>query len=267
LEYRELGSSGEKVSTIGIGSWHIGDGSQAESDEQIRAMRRGLELGMNLIDTAERYSRGKSEQLVAEAIKGRRDSVFIATKVAGEHLRHSDVVEACDGSLRRLGVRHIDLYQVHWPDPQVPIRETMAGMEELVRTGKIRYIGVSNFSVKEVDDAMAALPKSEIVSNQVEYSLTNRAAESDILPQCREKRMTLIAYSPLATGAIPKLQLSPRVTKYNYTVPQIMLNWVTRHQEVIAIPKAAQTKHMEENASSITVRFAESEYASISELV
>jgi aryl-alcohol dehydrogenase-like predicted oxidoreductase len=267
LEYRELGSTGEKVSTIGIGAWHIGDGSQAESDEQIRAIRRGLELGMNLIDTAERYGRGKSEQLVAEAIKGRRDSVFIATKVAGEHLGHSDVVEACDASLRRLGTRHIDLYQVHWPNPKVPIRETMAGMEELVRTGKIRYIGVSNFNVKEVDDAMDALPKSEIVSNQVEYSLSNRAAESDVLTQCRDKGMTLIAYSPLAMGAIPKLQIPPSIKKYNLTVPQIMLNWVTRHPEVIAIPKAAQTKHMEENVSSVSVRFSKSEYASISESV
>jgi diketogulonate reductase-like aldo/keto reductase len=138
-------------------------------------------------------------------------------------------------------------------------------MEELVRMGKIRYIGVSNFSVEEFENAKAALPRSEIVSNQVEYSLTNRGVERDLLPYCHAEHVTLIAYSPLSRGAIPRLQMPALMSKYNFTLPQIMLNWVTRREDVIAIPKAAQTKHMEENAASVSVRFSEQEYASIAQ--
>ncbi|HME18299.1 MAG TPA: aldo/keto reductase [Nitrososphaerales archaeon] len=265
MEYRRLGRTSEKVSVIGMGSWRVGSyGSQGERAEQVRAIRRGIELGINLIDTAEMYGDGRSESLIGEAIEGRRDSVFIATKVWPNHLHHDDVMAACDRSLQRLGVHDVDLYQVHWPNPSVPVRETMAAMEELVRAGKVRYLGVSNFSVQQVDEARGALARSELVSNQVEYSITNRSAEREILPHCRKEHITLIAYSPLARGAIPESRIPAALRrKYMMTPAQVMLNWATRFEEVVAIPKAARVGHVEENAASASVRFTQSEYDQI----
>jgi aryl-alcohol dehydrogenase-like predicted oxidoreductase len=261
LEHRFLGRTKEKISTIGMGTWRIGSYHSAdERAGQVRALRRGVELGMNFIDTAEIYASGRSEEVVGEAVREMRDRVFIASKVAPGHLHHDDVLRACQASLRRLGTGHIDLYQVHWPDSSVPIKETMSAMEELVRDGSIRYIGVSNFSVKETGDARAALAKSEIVSNQVEYSLSNRYVEPDILPYCRKEKLTLIAYSPLARGRIPFTIPQTLLRKYNMTPAQVMLNWVTRDEQVAAIPKAVDIGHLEENASSVSVRFTPAEY-------
>ncbi len=264
MEYRILGRTKEKISTIGIGTWRIGSFHNAEERAgQVRALKRGIELGMNFIDTAEIYASGRSEEVVGEAVKGMHDGVFIASKVAPGHLHHDDVIRACQESLRRLGTRHIDLYQVHWPDSKVPIKETMSAMEQLVRDGSIRYIGVSNFSVKETDDARAALAKSEIVSDQVEYSLSNRSAEPEILPYCRRERLTLIAYSPLARGRIVDTIPPALLRKYNMTPAQMMLNWVTHDEQVVAIPKAADIGHLEENASSVSVRLTQAEYGLI----
>lgn len=262
MEYRRLGRTSERISTVGMGTWMIGSyGNQQEKAEQIRSIRRGIELGINLIDTAEMYGHGKSEELVGEAIAGQRDSVFIATKVWPTHLRRDDVLAACDASIRRLGVRDVDLYQVHWPSAGVPIGETMAAMEELVRAGKVRYVGVSNFSVKQTEDAREALAKSDLISNQVEYSVSNRSVEKDVLPYCGRERITLIAYSPLARGAIPETMIPQALReKYAMTPAQIMINWATRDEAVVAIPKAARVNHVEENAASVSVRFTRSEY-------
>jgi aryl-alcohol dehydrogenase-like predicted oxidoreductase len=261
LEYRLLGRTGEKVSAIGMGTWRIGSYHSAEERAaQVRALQKGVELGMNFIDTAEIYASGRSEEVVGEAVRELRDRVFIASKVAPGHLHHDDVIQACQASLRRLGTRHIDLYQVHWPDSSVPIKETMSAMEELVKNGAIRHIGVSNFSVKETDDARAALSKSEIVSNQVEYSLSNRNIEPDILPYCRKEKLTLIAYSPLARGRIADTMPQALLRKYNMTPAQMMLNWVTRDEQVVAIPKAADIGHLEENAASVSTRLTPAEY-------
>jgi diketogulonate reductase-like aldo/keto reductase len=261
LEYRFLGRTREKISTIGMGTWRMGSyHSTEERAAQVRALQKGVELGMSFIDTAEIYASGRSEEVVGEAVREVRDRVFIASKVAPGHLHHDDVVRACQASLRRLGTGHIDLYQVHWPDSSVPIKETMSAMEELVKNGSIRYIGVSNFSVKETDDARAALARSEIVSNQVEYSLTNRYVEPDVLPYCRKEKLTLIAYSPLARGRIADAIPQALLRKYNMTPAQMMLNWVTRDEQVVAIPKAADVSHLEENAASVSTRLARAEY-------
>ena len=262
VEFKRLGKTNEKISSIGMGTWRIGSyNSPSEKTEQIRAIRRGVELGINLIDTAEMYGDGRSERLLGEAVASFRESVFIATKVWSDHLHHDDVIAACERSIQRLGVRHLDLYQIHWPNLSVPIRETMAAMEELVRAGKVRHVGVSNFSVDQVEEAQNALPKSELVSNQVEYSIVNRSVEKDILPYCRREGITLIAYSPLARGAILESQVSIALQqKYRMTPAQVMLNWVTRDERVVAIPKAARVGHVEENAFSVSVRFTQSEY-------
>lgn len=265
MEYRFLGKTKEKISTIGMGTWRIGAYHSAEERAaQVGALKRGVELGINFIDTAEIYASGLSEEVVGEAVKEVRDQVFIASKVAPGHLHHDDTVRACRASLRRLGTPHIDLYQVHWPDSSVPIKETMSAMEELVRDGSVRYIGVSNFSVKETDEARAALARNEIVSNQVEYSLSNRSAEYDVLPYCRKEKLTLIAYSPLARGRIADTVPQALLRKYGMTSAQMMLNWVTRNENVVAIPKAANIGHLEENVSSVSVKLTATEYDQVS---
>ncbi len=264
MEYRRLGRTGEKVSTIGMGTWRFGSHSSAEERaRQVQALRQGVELGINLIDTAETYASGRSEEVVGEAIRGLRDRVFLASKVAPGNLHHDDVIRACRASMRRLGVTCIDLYQVHWPDPKVPIHETMSAMSQLVREGAIRYVGVSNFSVPQTEEARASLPVGELVSNQVEYSLSSRYAEAEILPYCERERLTLIAYSPLARGKIIHSLPEEILRKYNMTEAQVMLNWVTHSEQVVAIPKAANLSHLEENASSVSVRLDAAEYDQI----
>ncbi len=247
-----------------MGTWRIGAYSSLdERARQVAAVKKGIELGINLIDTAEMYANGRSEEVVRDAVKDIRKEVFIATKVSPGNLRHDDVIEACKRSLRRLGTSYADLYQVHWPNPSIPIRDTMSAMEQLVRDGFVRYIGISNFNVSETEAARAALPKSEIVSNQVEYSLTNRYVEPEILPYCVREKMTLIAYSPLARGIIPDSIPKAILQKYKMTPAQAMLNWVTRNEQVIAIPKATNPVHLEENASSVLVRFEKTEYEQV----
>ncbi|MBI3860104.1 MAG: aldo/keto reductase [Thaumarchaeota archaeon] len=255
------------MSTIGMGTWRMGTFRQpSERAEEVKVLRRGLDLGMNLIDTAEIYAGGKAEEVVGEVIKGERNNVFVATKVSAGHLRAGDVAAACQNSLRRLGTSYIDLYQVHWPNPGVPIRETMGAMEKLVEEGKVRYIGVSNFGVGETEEARAVLRKNELASNQVEYSLLNRGAETEVLPYCEREKVTLIAYTPLARGDISGVKIPKKLQdKYGMTTAQLMLNWVTRSEAVVAIPKSAKIAHTEENAASVSVRFSDSEYVQISE--
>jgi diketogulonate reductase-like aldo/keto reductase len=264
MEYRTLGRTAEKVSTIGLGTWKIGSYRDAgERAAQVEAIRHGVELGMNLIDTAEMYSAGRSEEVVGEAIRGIREQVFVATKVSPEHLRSGDVERSCLGSLQRLGIPCIDLYQIHWPNPVVPIRETMKAMQRLVHEGKVRYIGVSNFDVTQTGEASDALASAEVVSNQVEYSLTERSVEQKLLPYCTKEGITVIAYSPLSRGRIP-VTVNPEVQeKYKMTAAQVALNWVTRRPGVLAIPKSTNPRHLEENASSVSRRFTEEEYSSI----
>ena len=265
MEYRQMGRTGEKVSTIGMGTWRFGIHRNAEERaEEVAVLKKGIELGMNLIDTAEIYSSGRSEEIVGEAIKELREKVFIATKVAPGNLHHDDVIRSCKASLKRLGTTYIDLYQVHWPDPRVPIKETMSAMERLVQDGLTRYIGISNFSVAQTEDARAALARNEIVSNQVEYSLRNRLVEEDVLPYCAREKITLIAYSPLARGHIADSVPEAILRKYNVTPAQVMLNWVTRLEQVVAIPKSGDIAHLEENAASVSVRFDPADYERMS---
>ena len=265
MEYRELGRSGEKVSTIGMGTWRVGvfTGSEGKA-EQIAALRKGFELGINLVDTAEMYSAGRSEEVVGEAARPFRKDVFIATKVSPDNLRYDDVISACARSLQRLGTTYIDLYQVHWPNPNVPIKETMSALERLVTEGKVRHVGVSNFSVRETEEARSSLSKIDVVSNQVEYSLSARSVEENLLPYLAREKLTLIAYSPLARGRIATRIPSDLLARYHLTPAQAMLNWVTRDEHVVAIPKATNIGHLQENAASVSARLSDAEYQQIS---
>ena len=258
LEFKKLGRSDEKIPVLGLGTWGIGGFSSknvAGDDDDIQALTFGLDLGMQLVDTAEMYASGHSEEVVGRAIENRRESVFLATKVSPEHFSSEGVLKACDRSLKRLRTEYVDLYQAHWPNPRIPISETMKAMERLVREGKVRFIGVSNFSVEQTQEAREALSTVDVVSNQVEYSLLDRAIESELLPYAEQEQITIIAYSPLARGRIAKgssresqwSTIDKIATKYEKTRNQIALNWLITKQQVIAIPKSANLPHLKEN--------------------
>ena len=268
-----MGGSGQKIPVLGLGTWGIGGFSSRYlhgDDEGVQALRLGLELGMRFIDTAEVYAHGHSEEVVAKAIKAERESVFIATKVSPDHLSQDDVIRSCKASLRRLETDYIDLYQVHWPNPSIPIAETMKAMERLVAEGKIRHIGVSNFSARQTQEAQEALSKSSLASNQVEYNLLDRSIERDLLTYAEKARITIIAYSPVARGQIPKGGRSERwraldeiVSKYGKTRTQLALNWLIAKGPVVAIPKAATLNHVRENAGAAGWRMSAQDYGAL----
>jgi len=260
MDCKELGKSGVKIPLLGLGTWGIGGFSSKHfggDDEAVRALRLGLELEMRFIDTAEMYARGHSEEVVARAVVTERESVFIATKVSAENLSYEHVLRSCESSLKRLQTSYIDLYQVHWPNPSIPIAETMRAMNRLVAEGKVRHVGVSNFSVQQTREAQTALSREELVSNQVEYSLLDRSIEAELLPFAEKEHMSIIAYSPVARGQIPRgggdrrwQVLEKIAAKYGKTNAQVALNWLIVKDPVVAIPKAVRLDHVKENAGA-----------------
>lgn len=242
MKEKILGNTKTRISEIGLGTWAYKGG--------VEPLRLGVSLGAYHIDTAEMYH---TEDIVGRSIHDIRDSVFLSTKVSPEHLHYEDVIASAEASLKRLNVKTIDLYQVHWPNARIPIKETMKAMELLVDRGMIKYIGVSNFSVEELKDAQAALSKYEIVSNQVEYNLQNRQIEEELIPYCKSDNITIIAYSPLSRGQIThgkdKL-LDDLSAKYKKTRAQITLNFLTTEDNVVAIPKSDKEEHVAENCGA-----------------
>lgn len=243
MEFKTLGNTKEKVPVFGIGTWKIGVNPEEEKEALYIAIKKGIKF----IDTAEMYY---TEQLVGEVLKD-HDDVFLATKVSPHHFLHDDLIEACKRSLYNLQIKQIDLYQLHWPNHSIPIKEPMSAMEELVDDGKIRHIGVSNFNVSELKDAIASMKRHEIVSNQVEYSILVRDPENELLDFCKANKITIIAYSPLARGALfaPKYQnllnlLSEMGQKHNKTAVQVALNWLISKDNVVAIPKSGKKDHI-----------------------
>ena len=246
MNLKKLGNTNVMVPEIGLGVWKYRGG--------IEPLRRGIELGAFLIDTAEMY---RTEDVVGQAVKGIRDRVFIATKVSGNHLRYDDVFRAAAASLRQLDTNYIDLYQVHWPNSSVPIKETMRAMETLVDRGQVKYIGVSNFSVKQMREAQAVMSKHPIVSNQVLYNLNSRAIEQELLPYCQKHNVTIVAYTPLDDGRLATKSrfrrsqgmkvLEEVAAQVQKTLAQVALNWCTSRPNVIAIPKSDSVARTEEN--------------------
>jgi diketogulonate reductase-like aldo/keto reductase len=226
-------------------------------EDKIAALKNGIELGINLIDTAEMYD---TEPLVAEAIQGyKRDTLFIATKVWSTHLKYSQVLKAAQRSLEKLQCSYIDLYQIHWPNPLVPIKETMRAMEKLVDEGKVRYIGVSNFSLSRMRHAEEALSKYELASNQMEYSLKARSIEEDLLPYCDRNGIAIVPYRPVAHGALatPSGELKAVVDEISQkhqgkTPAQIALNWLVNKSKIVfPIPRASRPQRVTENAGAV----------------
>jgi diketogulonate reductase-like aldo/keto reductase len=267
LEKRELGRTREKVPVVGMGTWEIGDVQKGGRDREISALKRGIELGMTMIDTAEMYGYGNAEELVGQVIKGIRDKVFVISKVSPEHFGYDNVLRSCEASIKRLGIRNLDLYLLHWPSYKIPIEETMRAMEELVSKGRIRYVGVSNFSVQQMVEARQAMPRSEVVCNEVRYSITHRGIEGEILPYCEKEKLSVLAYSPLDTGKVPTSKIPAQLLeKYTMTPAQVMLNWVTFKQSVVTIPKTSSVEHMQENAESVAERMSSDDYKALSQI-
>ncbi len=279
MEYRRLGRTGEKIAAIGLGTWRIGGGMSpdySKDKEAVEAIRYAINLGMNHIDTAEIYGGGHAEELVGEAIKElRRDDVFITSKVWHTNLKYDDVLKACERSLRRLQTDYIDLYLIHWPSSRIPLSETMRALERLYDEGKIRYVGVSNFSASQVEEARSYLSHADVVANQVEYSLYERHIERDLMPYSLNTGVTIIAYSPLGKGRLVREVSAGRservrvlkeiAEKYSKTAIQVALNWVIWNENVITIPKAVRKEHLEENAGAAGWRLKEKDYKLIFE--
>jgi diketogulonate reductase-like aldo/keto reductase len=230
---------------------------KAGKDEKIAALKKGLELGINLIDTAEIYM---TEELVREAIKGyERDNLFIATKVLRNHLKYNDVLNAADRSIRRMNCTYIDLYQIHMPNSRVPIEQTMKAMEKLVTDGKVKYLGVSNFSLEQTKSAEQVLSTTQLASNQVEYNLMRRKIENDLLPYCEQKRIVILPYRPLAHGKLvkPDAKLAAAMDEVSLkhggkTRAQIALNWLmTKSKTIFPIPRASRPERIVENTGSV----------------
>ncbi len=243
---------------------------KSHDDIGVEALRFGLDLGMSLIDTAEMYGAGHSEEVVSRSLEGRRDLPFLASKVSPNHFAYDDVIRSARMSLKRLGVKQIDLYQLHWPNPRISITETMKAMEKLVNDGLVKHIGVSNFSVQQMKEARQALSKQQVVSNQVEYSLLERSVESDIVPYCEREEITVIAYSPLAQGKIPRGRSGPFTTldqvasKLERSRNQVALSWLLHDDSVVVIPKAVKVEHLKENAEVGEFRLGHDDYELLS---
>lgn len=248
MELKELGATGIMIPEIGLGTWRYRGGTEP--------LRAGIDHGAYLIDTAEGYG---TEEIVGEAVSGMRDRVFIATKVSGRDLGHDRVLRAAEGSLKRLGTDFIDLYQIHWPNSRYPMKETMRAMETLVDRGIIRYIGVSNFDVEEMEEAVSVLRNNPLVSNQVIYNLNSRYIEEDVIPYCLRHDITVMAYTPLDDGDLTRVSrkasgkmavLEEIAGETGKTMAQVALNWCTSSKNVIAIPKSNTIDRTVENCGA-----------------
>lgn len=255
--------AGEPVAVLGQGTWGLAE-RPTQRHEEIAALRVGLDLGMTLIDTAEMYADGGAERLVGEALAGRRDEAFIVTKVLPGNVERHRTIESCEASLRRLNTDRIDLYLLHWPEPVTPLDEMLAAFERLVAAGKIRYWGVSNFDVVDLEELASLREAAGLQTDQVLYNLARRGIEYDLLPWCSERHLPVMAYSPIEQGRLLKRHVLSRIAlRRDATSPQVALAWVLRHRNVIAIPKASQIAHVKENRAALDVHLTVEDLAEL----
>jgi diketogulonate reductase-like aldo/keto reductase len=244
--------SGEAVPVLGQGTWAMGEQARRAADEAT-ALRIGLDLGMTLIDTAEMYGNGGAEEVVADAIAGRRDEVFLVSKVLPENSSRGGTIAACERSLRRLGTDRIDLYLLHWRGSP-PLADTLAAFETLMADGKIRHWGVSNFNADDMQELLELPGGDRCATNQVLYNLTRRGVEFDLMPLCGARGIPIMAYSPIEQGRLlSHATLKAIAARRTATPAQIALAWVLRQHGMIAIPKAASEKHVRENRAAVDV--------------
>lgn len=252
MQQRPFGWTGVQIPAIGQGTWNM---ERDDRKSAVAALRAGLDLGMTHIDTAEMYGSGRVEELVAEAIAGRRDDVFLVSKVWPHNASYDGMRSACERSLRRLKIDRLDLYLLHWPSRH-PIEETIRGFEQLVTEGKIGHYGVSNFDVEALNDARAAAGPKRLACNQVLYHLQERAIEHAVIPWCERHGLAVVAYSPFGSGDFPAPRgrggrvLAEIAGAHEATAHQVALAFLLRHRSVFTIPKAAKVAHVRDNAGA-----------------
>lgn len=259
-----FGPTKREVAAVGQGTWNL---ERASKKEAVAALRRGLDLGMSHIDTAEMYGSGESEEYVAEAIAGRRDEVFLVSKVLPGNATRNGTVKACEQSLKRLKTERLDCYLLHWRE-SIPLADTIAGLEDLAKVGKIRAWGVSNFDVDDLEEALAIAGPGKIACNQVLYHLQQRAIEHAVLPWCEKHGVALVGYTPFGSRfpgpATPGGRVLAEIGAAHGATPrQVALAFLVRRPALFAIPKASSTAHTEENAAAGSLRLSESEIARI----
>lgn len=256
-------TAGEPVAVLGQGTWGLAE-HPTQRHEEIAALRVGVDLGMTLVDTAEMYADGGAERLVGEALAGRRDEAFIVSKVLPANVERHRTIESCEASLRRLNTDRIDLYLLHWREPVTPLDELLTAFERLVQAGKIRYWGVSNFDVVDLEE-LASLPEAApLQTDQVLYNLARRGIEYDLLPWCRSHHVPVMAYSPIEQGRLLKRHVLSRIAlRREATSPQVALAWVLRHPNVVVIPKASRIAHVKENRGALDVHLTVEDLAEL----
>lgn len=254
--------SGEAVPALGQGTWNMAEDTRRRKEE-IASLQLGLDLGMTLIDTAEMYADGASEELTGEAIAGRRDSVFLVSKVLPSNASRRGTIAACERSLKRLGTDRLDLYLYHWRGG-TPLAETLEAFTTLVKDGKVRHWGVSNFDTDDMDELLALSGGAACATNQVLYNLTRRGIEYDLLPLCRQRRIPIMAYSPIEQGRMLKHPALREVAgRHGATPAQVALAWLIRQDGVISIPKAGTIAHLRENRASLDVTLTSDDLAAL----
>ncbi len=255
--------SGEPVPALGQGTWNMGEDRRRRRAE-ITALNLGLDLGMRLIDTAEMYADGGAENIVGAAIAGRRDEVFLVSKVLPEHATRRGTIAACGRSLKRLDTDRIDLYLLHWREQEVELAEVLEAFTALVRAGNIRHWGVSNFDVEDMQELVRLPGGKAVAADQVMYNLNRRGIEHDLLPWCRRRRIPIMAYSPLDEGRLVRsLDLKRIAQQLEATPSQVALAWLVRQNNVIAIPKSASEAHVRENFAALDLRLGKQDLAAL----
>jgi diketogulonate reductase-like aldo/keto reductase len=257
--------SGERVPAFGQGTWRMGE-DRATRAEEIATLRLGLDLGLTLIDTAEMYGEGKAEELIGEAIEGRRDEAFLVSKVYPQNASRQGAVAACERSLRRLGTDRIDLYLLHWRG-NVPLAETMEAFMALEHLGKIRHYGVSNLDLSDMQELWAVPGGANVVTDQLLYNLARRGIEWDLFPWLRERRVPVMAYSPIEQA---KLVRNPKLTdfarRHGMTSAQAALAWLLANDDVIVIPKTGRRERLKENLGALDHRLTKAQLEELDRL-
>jgi diketogulonate reductase-like aldo/keto reductase len=257
--------SGERVPALGQGTWYMGERKVTRAEE-IATLRLGLDLGLTLIDTAEMYGEGRSEELIAEAIAGRRDEAFLVSKVYPHNASRKGAIAACERSLRRLRTDRLDLYLLHWRG-RVPLVETVEAFEDLKRAGKIRHWGVSNLDIEDMQELWSLGAGRHVATNQLLYNLTRRSIEWSLLPWLRQRRIPVMAYSPLEQGKLLRsTKLAGFCKRHSLTPAQAALAWLLAHGDVIAIPKTGRREGLKEIASALECTLASEQLAELDRL-
>ena len=257
--------SGQRVSAFGLGTWHFGE-DRGKRTEEIATLRLGLDLGVTLIDTAEMYGEGRSEELIAEAIEGRRDQIFLVSKVSPHNASRKGAVAACERSLARLRTDRIDLYLLHWRG-NVPLAETIEAFVALQKAGKIHHFGVSNLDLADMQELWSVQNGSAVATDQLLYNLARRGIEWDLLPWLRERRIPIMAYSPIEQA---KLTLNAKLVdfarRHSMTPAQAGLAWLLAHDDVIVIPKTGRRDRLKENIGALDQHLTQAQLGELDQL-